>query len=55
MDELGLKTAIAEHVSRLRELAKEAEDFALRLQQSASQLEHTYREKTDDKAHVQAG
>jgi hypothetical protein len=50
-----LDQQIAEHISRLRELAKEAEDFAIRLQQSASQLEHDNREKTDATPHVQAG
>ena len=43
MDELGLKIVIAEHVSRLRELAKEAEDFVSRIQTYASELDDTYR------------
>jgi len=43
MDELGLKIVIAEHVSRLRELAKEAEDFASRIHTYASDLDDTYR------------
>lgn len=50
-----LDQQIAEHISKLRELAKEAEDFANRLQQSASQLEHEYREKQNATPHVQAG
>lgn len=50
-----LDKEIAEHISKLRELAKEAEDFANRLQQSASQLEHQYRRANDATPHVQAG
>ena len=51
-----------EAVSELRELAKETEDFTIRLQTLASQIQRMSRdaeridkEKTDDKAHVQAG
>jgi len=57
MDELGLKLEIAEHISKLRELAKDAEDFTIRLQSAASKLEHRYRllrerEQPNDKACV---
>jgi hypothetical protein len=53
MNELGLKIAIAQHISKLRELAKDAEDFTIRLQAAASELEHRYRllrEQTNDES-----
>ena len=43
MDELGLKLAVAAHVAELRQMAKEAEDFVIRLSHLASTVEHQYR------------
>ena len=56
MDQLD--KAIAEHIAKLRELAKEAEDFSSRLSANASILEDHYRylkEKMNATSHVQAG
>jgi uncharacterized protein YukE len=59
MDELGLKIAVAAHVAELREMAKEAEDFAIRLSHLASTVEHQYRylreRDTNDEARISTG
>ena len=59
MDELGLKLAVQSAVAELRQMAKEAEDFAIRLSHLASTVEHQYRwlreRNSNDEAHVQAG
>jgi hypothetical protein len=43
VDELGLKLAVQSAVAELRQMAKEAEDFAIRLSHLASTVEHQYR------------
>ena len=59
MDELGLKLAVQSHVAELRQMAKEAEDFAIRLSHLASTVEHQYRwlrERTpNDEARISTG